>query len=137
MSRPSRLPISGSLVAALLLVGGASAARASCGHYIGATPRADGAPAIGFERLHLAGALIDTARDLGPTRTPASPCGGLGCSPDRPFPVPTPPAEPRVDLWGCLDAPPARPCAPSLPLPPDDDGPTPTDRADRLARPPR
>jgi hypothetical protein len=130
------------LIAALLLVcGGLVApqpARAGCGHYVKTTMQRADAGSVGLHLLAASGTLPDAPRKPEVPKPPASPCPGLRCSQDRPAPAPAPvlSAVPRIDLWGCLDLSAFTLRNPSSPFPFEDDCPPPSDRAERLSRPP-
>lgn len=141
MSRGRRLPILGPLVWVLLLVSGmgmsASVSQAGCGRSMSSKMHADGGVVIGFEQLRALGAPMNLSTHSAFPRWPSSPCAGLQCSQERPFPVPTLQAGPRIDPWAGLELREFCLPTPSSPLAFEDDCLPSTDRADRLARPPR
>lgn len=128
------------LIAALLLLCGGlfapQSARAGCGHYVRTKLQLADAGAVGLDLLTAIGTMPDAPGTPDVPKPPVSPCAGLRCSQDRPSPAPVPQAVPRIDLWGCLDLSAFTLRNSSLPFLCEDDCPPPSDRAERLSRPP-
>ena len=129
------------LVAALLLAGGGwlapSTAWAGCSHYVTTAMDAQ-AELAALDRLDSVWALSDQSR-LGEPRneSPTAPCAGLRCSRNSTPPMTVPQAVPRIDAWGYFDLSAFALQTDSSPFLFEDDRPPSSDRAERLARPPR
>ena len=129
------------LVAALLLASGGwlapSTSWAGCSHYVTTTMDRQ-AEVSHLDQLDSVWSLSDQSRQGDPlAERPAAPCSGLRCSRNSTPPLTVPQAVPRIDAWGCFSLSAFALRTDSSPSLFEDDRPPSSDRADRLARPPR